>query len=138
MATAAASKAVALFRRGFGELKTSAARSLSAAAEADPTKPKRRKKKNLFDVALFLPNWGIGYKMAKNHWRDVYYKITKINLYKDGRHGKAWGIRYKAGLPSSDASVKISGVNKPGWRYLRDTNKKKPEDSLKAEQPISM
>ena len=27
-------------------------------------------------------NWGIGYKVAKSHWRDVSYEITKINLYK--------------------------------------------------------
>ncbi|KAM0953396.1 putative mitochondrial 28S ribosomal protein S34 [Dioscorea sansibarensis] len=71
------------------------------AVRADPEKSKRRKKKNLFEVAHFLPNWGLGYKLAKSHWRDVCYELTKINLYKDGRHGKAWGIRYKAGKPSS-------------------------------------
>lgn len=46
------------------------------------TKLRRKKKKNLFEVAQFLPNWGIGYKLAKSHWRDVSYQLTKINLYK--------------------------------------------------------
>lgn len=42
----------------------------------------RRKKKNLIEVAQFLPNWGIGYHMAKAHWNGISYEITKINLYK--------------------------------------------------------
>lgn len=49
---------------------------------SDPIKPKRRKKKNLIEVAQFLPNWGVGYHMAKAHWNGVSYEITKINLYK--------------------------------------------------------
>nr|CAB3480778.1 unnamed protein product [Digitaria exilis] len=74
-----------------------AAEGAAAAAEAVAKEAKKRKKKNLFDVVQFLPSWGVGYKVAKTTWRDVSYQITKINLYKDGRHGKAWGIRYKAG-----------------------------------------
>jgi len=78
------------FRRSlniFRALSTSpASSSSSSAAGADVADPKRakqrKKKKNLFEVAQFLPNWGIGYKMAKSHWRDVSYEITKINLYK--------------------------------------------------------
>lgn len=97
MATAAASRSIGLFQRAFGELKSSASRALNTASELEASKPKRRKKKNLFDVAHFLPNWGIGHKMCKSSWRDLSYEITKINLYKDGRHGKAWGIRCKAG-----------------------------------------
>uniref|UniRef100_A0A2N9GHH8 Uncharacterized protein n=1 Tax=Fagus sylvatica TaxID=28930 RepID=A0A2N9GHH8_FAGSY len=65
------------------------------ASSSASKKPKRKKKKNLFEVAQFLPNWGIGYHMAKTHWNGVSYQITKINLYKDGRHGKAWGIAHK-------------------------------------------
>uniref|UniRef100_F6GUV8 28S ribosomal protein S34, mitochondrial n=1 Tax=Vitis vinifera TaxID=29760 RepID=F6GUV8_VITVI len=74
------------------------ASSSSVASSPNPTaskKPKRRKKKNLFEVAQFLPNWGLGYHMAKTHWTGVSYEITKINLYKDGRHGKAWGLVHK-------------------------------------------
>ncbi|PKI66482.1 uncharacterized protein LOC116211136 [Punica granatum] len=99
-------------------------RSLSTAAASPASggaaskKPKRKKKKNLFEVAQFLPNWGIGYHMAKTHWTGVSYQITKINLYKDGRHGKAWGIVHKDGLPAAEAHKKISGVHKRCWRYI--------------------
>ncbi|CAL9144782.1 unnamed protein product [Musa hybrid cultivar] len=131
--------------RGVGFLLRSfdAIRSLGAAplppsgAEEAEKRPKRKKKKNLFDVAQFLPNWGIGYKMAKTHWRDVCYEITKINLYKDGRHGKAWGIRYKAGLPAADAPVKLSGVNKRGWKYILESKKKMEKSTPKIEDQIS-
>ncbi|KAG6494748.1 hypothetical protein ZIOFF_042509 [Zingiber officinale] len=104
--------------------------------EDEKLKPKKNKKKNLFDVAQFLPNWGIGYQMAKSKWRDLSYKITKINLYKDGRHGKVWGIRHKAGLPVSDTPVKMSGVNKRGWKYINES-KKKIEGAPKVEKQSS-
>ncbi|KAI0497907.1 hypothetical protein KFK09_021145 [Dendrobium nobile] len=134
-ATRAACRSIGLFQQAIGGLKASASRALNTVSEVEANKPKRRKKKNLFDVAHFLPNWGIGYKMCKSSWRDLSYEITKINLYKDGRHGKAWGVRYKAGLPVSDVPVKISGVNKGGWKYLKDS-KKKEENSPEAKQPI--
>ncbi|GAB2214769.1 hypothetical protein Droror1_Dr00019132 [Drosera rotundifolia] len=88
-----------------------------SSSSPNPTKTKKRKKKNLIEVANFLPNWGIGYHMAKTHWTNVSYQITKINLYKDGRHGKAWGVAFKDGVPA-DAPKKISGVHKRCWRYL--------------------
>ncbi|KAM7520250.1 hypothetical protein LguiB_019212 [Lonicera macranthoides] len=105
--------------------------SSSSTTPANPTvaaeaakKPKRKKKKNLFEVAQFLPNWGIGYHMAKTHWSGVSYQITKINLYKDGRHGKAWGIVHKEGLQAADAPKKISGVHKRCWKYIKNLNNK--------------
>ncbi|XP_008220053.1 PREDICTED: uncharacterized protein LOC103320190 [Prunus mume] len=109
-----------------------------AASAASPSssaskKPKRKKKKNLFEVAQFLPNWGLGYQMAKTHWVGVSYQITKINLYKDGRHGKAWGIVHKEGLPAADAPKKISGVHKRGWRYI--PNSKSPESVPSVTKP---
>ena len=58
----------------------------AAAAEGEAAKAKRAKKKNLFDVVQFLPDWGVGYKVAKTTWRDVSYQITKINLYKVNHH----------------------------------------------------
>ncbi|XP_061337901.1 uncharacterized protein LOC133284815 [Gastrolobium bilobum] len=97
---------------------SSSSSSSAAAVTQNPKKSKRRKKKNLFEVTQFLPNWGIGYHLAKTHWNEVSYEITKINLYKDGRHGKAWGIAHKNGLPAADAPKKISGVHKRCWRYL--------------------
>uniref|UniRef100_A0A2P2KMJ3 Uncharacterized protein n=1 Tax=Rhizophora mucronata TaxID=61149 RepID=A0A2P2KMJ3_RHIMU len=84
------------FQRSFSASPTPATAS-SDFTSAASKKPKRKKKKNLFEVAQFLPNWGIGFHMAKSHWTNVSYELTKINLYKDGRHGKAWGIAYKDG-----------------------------------------
>ncbi|PWA93777.1 28S ribosomal protein S34 [Artemisia annua] len=46
--------------------------------------------------------------MAKTHWSGVAYQITKINLYKDGKHGKAWGIVHKD-EPSSCERLNRSG-----------------------------
>ncbi|CAM8928993.1 hypothetical protein QQ045_023425 [Rhodiola kirilowii] len=94
-----------------------------APAASSSSKPKRKKKKNLFELAQFLPNWGIGYHMAKTHWTGVSYQITKINLYKDGRHGKAWGVAHKDGLPAAEAPKKISGVHKRCWRYIPNLSK---------------
>ncbi|WVZ04267.1 hypothetical protein V8G54_025073 [Vigna mungo] len=89
------------FSLNFLRASSSASSSTSAVSSAqNPKKSKRRKKKNLFEVAQFLPNWGIGYHMAKSHWNEVSYEITKLNLYKDGRHGKAWGIAHKNGQVS--------------------------------------
>ncbi|KAH8520285.1 hypothetical protein H0E87_001669 [Populus deltoides] len=104
-AVSAPNQTLSLFRLSFCNLlKTFSTSSSSSAAAENPknetSKPKRRKKKNLFEVAQFLPNWGIGYHMAKSHWANVSYEITKINLYKDGRHGKAWGIAHKDGQSS--------------------------------------
>lgn len=72
------------FFRNLSSASASASASPSSASQ-NPTasnKSKRRKKKNFFEVAQFLPNWGIGYHMAKAHWAEVSYEITKINLYK--------------------------------------------------------
>ncbi|KAL0407739.1 UNVERIFIED_CONTAM: hypothetical protein Sradi_1708300 [Sesamum radiatum] len=106
-------KTSALFRSSFSFLRNistttpiNSSAENAAAAGGEAKKPKRKKKKNLFEVAQFLPNWGIGYHMAKTHWTGVSYEITKINLYKDGRHGKAWGIAHKNGVPAADAPKK--------------------------------
>ncbi|KAH7672954.1 hypothetical protein IHE45_09G090000 [Dioscorea alata] len=119
-------------------LSTSTATTSHTVADSEnTTKLRRKKKKNLFEVAQFLPNWGIGYKLAKSHWRDVSYQLTKINLYKDGRHGKAWGIRYKAGLQVTNDPVKLSGVNKPGWRYIPESNEKNTTVCKVSEQSLT-
>ncbi|KAI3820007.1 hypothetical protein L1987_13863 [Smallanthus sonchifolius] len=98
--------------------------SLASASNPSTTVSKsKRKKKNLFKVAQFLPNWGIGYQMAKTHWSGVAYQITKINLYKDGKHGKAWGIVHKDGILAADAPKKISGVHKRCWKYIPNSKK---------------
>ncbi|KAJ0228938.1 28S ribosomal S34 protein [Hirschfeldia incana] len=120
---------VGAFRLSLNNLLRNFSTPAAAAAEnpsSDPIKSKRRKKKNLIEVAQFLPNWGIGYHMAKAHWNGVSYEITKINLYKDGRHGKAWGIVHKDGLPAAEAPKKISGVHKRCWKYIPNLSKTTP------------
>ncbi|KAK1379080.1 putative mitochondrial 28S ribosomal protein S34 [Heracleum sosnowskyi] len=114
---------------------SAAATTATTSNAAAATKPKRKKKKNLFEVAQFLPNWGIGYHLAKSHWNGVSYQITKLNLYKDGKHGKAWGIVHKEGLPPADAPKKISGVHKRCWKYIPNLPKteeatQKPETQV--------
>ncbi|BAT90989.1 hypothetical protein LR48_Vigan08g177400 [Vigna angularis] len=111
------------FMRALSTSSSTSSSSSSISSAQSPKKSKRRKKKNLFEVAQFLPNWGIGCHMAKSHWNEVSYEITKLNLYKDGRHGKAWGIAHKNGLPLADAPKKISGVHKRCWKYLSDVVK---------------
>ncbi|CAN6244344.1 unnamed protein product, partial [Urochloa humidicola] len=141
---AMAQRAMGLLRRSLGfapptaqrALSTSAAPAAEGAAAATEAVAKKRRKKNLFDVVQFLPGWGVGYKVAKTTWRDVSYQITKINLYKDGRHGKAWGIRYKAGVQAADTPIRISGVNKRGWKYIKESQKKL-QDAPKVEAPVS-
>uniref|UniRef100_A0A0E0G6L3 Uncharacterized protein n=1 Tax=Oryza nivara TaxID=4536 RepID=A0A0E0G6L3_ORYNI len=143
---AMAQRGLGLLRRSLGLGPLSTQRALSstspaasaeggAAAEAAKESKGRKKKKNLFDVVQFLPSWGVGYKVAKTTWRDVSYQITKINLYKDGRHGKAWGIRYKAGVQAAEAPTKISGVNKRGWKYIKESQKL--QDTPKVETPVT-
>src|SRR5574341_1263376 len=77
------------FIRSFSTSSPSTSSSNPNASPAS-SKKKRRKKKNLFEVVQFLPNWGVGYHVAKAHWDEISYQITKINLYKSGTHGKAW------------------------------------------------
>ncbi|KAJ8493010.1 hypothetical protein OPV22_014731 [Ensete ventricosum] len=96
----------------FDTIYVSAVPSPSSMNAEDP-----KKKKNLFGVAQFLPNWGIGYKMAKTHWRDVSYEISKVNLDKDGRHGKARGIWYKAGFTSCRCFCWVKKTPKADYFY---------------------
>ncbi|RWW15231.1 hypothetical protein GW17_00020944 [Ensete ventricosum] len=72
-----AGRAIGFLPLLFDTIYVSAVPSPSSMNAEDP-----KKKKNLFGVAQFLPNWGIGYKMAKTHWRDVSYEISKVNLDK--------------------------------------------------------
>ncbi|XP_038981324.1 uncharacterized protein LOC103724232 isoform X2 [Phoenix dactylifera] len=123
------------FRQSFvllRSLSTSVSPPAPSSSAAGESKPKRRKKKNLFDVIQFLPSWGLGYKVAKTHWQDVSYELTK-----DGRHGKAWGIRYKAGIRAADAPVKMSGVNKRGWKYIPESEKEKRNSSKVVKQSLA-
>jgi hypothetical protein len=60
-----------LLRRSLGLAPPTSQRALSASAapaaatEGEAAEAKRVKKKNLFDMVQFLPDWGVGYKVAK-------------------------------------------------------------------------
>ncbi|CAK9147447.1 unnamed protein product [Ilex paraguariensis] len=105
MATIVASRAASMekttsfFRLSFNFFRnfSSSTTTINTTTSAASVGTKNSKRKNLFEVVQFLPNWGIGYQMAKTHWIGVSYQITRINLYRDGRHGKAWGIVHKDG-----------------------------------------
>ncbi|GLJ40349.1 hypothetical protein SUGI_0829630 [Cryptomeria japonica] len=117
--------------RVFSVMRRSLCSAAADASEVAKVKTKR-KKKTLFEVTKFLPDWGIGYKFFKTHWDpNVYYELTRINLYKDGIHGKAWGIFHKNGMPKPKAPQKISGVNKRVWRYINDMRNKTAETKQK-------
>ncbi|CAM6007139.1 unnamed protein product [Sphagnum balticum] len=80
------------------------------------------KRKNLFDVVKVLPNWGVGSKVAKSHWRpETFYKVTEIKLYKDPGHGAAWGIYHEAGVEAGKLQ-KIGGANKRCWKHIEETS----------------
>ncbi|KVH94669.1 hypothetical protein Ccrd_003265 [Cynara cardunculus var. scolymus] len=118
-----------LIRRTLSTSSPASASTSTSASNPSTTLPKskRKKKKNLFEVAQFLPNWGIGYQMAKTHWSG------------DGKHGKAWGIVHKDGIPAADAPKKISGVHKRCWKYIPDSNKTKqitPESQPQTEPEV--
>ncbi|KAG6412494.1 hypothetical protein SASPL_125173 [Salvia splendens] len=124
-ATTSIGRASDLFRTSFAFLRglsTTTSPAADVASVDGAKKPKRKKKKNLFEVAQFLPNWGLGYHMAKTHWAEVSYEITKINLYKDGRHGKAWGIAHKnACILNSQSRPWRNLVPEGVCKFLSDT-----------------
>ncbi|KAH7421148.1 hypothetical protein KP509_13G042400 [Ceratopteris richardii] len=84
---------------------------------------KRKRKKTFMEVAQFLPNWGLGGRFKKSHWSlGDFYKVTKVKVYKSGRHGAAWGVFHKDAVPKTGEVQKIGGVNKRCWRYLPDAD----------------
>lgn len=70
------------FIRTFTSSSPSTSSSNPNASPSSSQTKRRKKKKNLFEVIQFLPNWGVGYHVAKSHWDEISYQITKINLYK--------------------------------------------------------
>ncbi|GBG70920.1 hypothetical protein CBR_g8222 [Chara braunii] len=84
----------------------------------------RTKKKNLFEVIRYLPNFGIGAEVHRSDWPPRrFYQVTNIRLNQDGRHGKAWGVLYNAGKIGRDGrEEEIRGSLKRGWRYVKHFN----------------
>ncbi|XBI88277.1 hypothetical protein VPH35_026266 [Triticum aestivum] len=134
-----------LLQRSLGLGLPTTARALStstttpaAAAEGEAAADARRnKKKNLFDVAQFLPDRGVGYRSPRppgatsptrsprsTSTRSPWPPSITISAEEEidlsyGRHGKAWGIRHKDGVQAAGIPIRISGVNKHGWKYIK-------------------
>eukprot|EP00897_Mesotaenium_endlicherianum_P004755 jgi/Mesen1/4307/ME000022S03599 len=80
----------------------------------------KRGQRTALDVLKPMPNWGVGAKLAKSHWHENnYYQVTEVQVYKDAKHGAAWGIRYENDAPVTGVAQKIGGANKKGWREVR-------------------
>lgn len=92
-------------------------------AIANRTKLKK-KRKTLFDVLHFLPNFGVGQHIRKKKWHGfASIQLTNVKIGPDGRHGKAYGIKYWNGVPLNERPKRIFGVHKYIWRYV-------PEEKL--------
>ncbi|CAG8451958.1 5275_t:CDS:2 [Funneliformis mosseae] len=80
-----------------------------------------RKHKNLFELINVFPNYGVGLKVAPNHWiqkgiRESYFEITKVNpRMKNINHGKAFGIKVWKGKVLNENEERIHGALKWGW-----------------------
>lgn len=84
-------------------------------------KKRKKRKKTFMEVAQFLPEWGQGCKFTKSHWPPGnFYEVTKVKVYKSGRHGAAWGIFHEDKAAKTGEPQKIGGVNKRCWRYIPD------------------
>ncbi|KAF7008260.1 hypothetical protein CFC21_023061 [Triticum aestivum] len=119
-------------------LSTSATTPAAAAEGEAAANARRNKKKNLFDVAQFLPDWGVGYRPprppgATSPTRSPRSTSTRYVLMQDGRHGKAWGIRHKDGVQAAGIPIRISRVNKRGWKYI-----KAPLEDIPGAEPPSV
>ncbi|KAJ0084483.1 hypothetical protein Patl1_31204 [Pistacia atlantica] len=141
MATSLATRAspnqsLSLLRLSFNFLhsfSTSASPASASTSAPASNKPKRRKKKNLFEVAQFLPNWGIG-MVSMEKLGELLIKMGIIaqstvwnSLGYGGRHQNIYGLLLLnwdegevlvCGLPIADGPKKISGVHKRCWRYI--------------------
>lgn len=95
----------------------------------------KKKRKNLFDVLNFLPNFGVGAFVRKRKWHGyANIQITKIKLGPDGRHGKAYGIKYWKGFPLNQVPKRILQVHKYIWRYVPEKRLKKYIEQRAKEQ----
>ncbi|KAF0498157.1 hypothetical protein F8M41_020592 [Gigaspora margarita] len=64
-----------------------------------PTVRDAQSPKNLYKLLNVYPNYGVGLKVAPDHWvnkgiTNSYYEITKVKLkMKDITHGRVFGIK---------------------------------------------
>ncbi|KAL9643121.1 hypothetical protein ABK040_003920 [Willaertia magna] len=100
-------------------------RSLKEAVEyvkaaVQTTVKQNNKGTNFFDLANKLPKNGVDICFKRKNWKfDCYYKVSKVELSPDGRHGQAWGVLYWNGKQKSEQPEKITGtLKKDLWKYV--------------------
>ncbi|KAL0488353.1 ribosomal protein mS34 [Acrasis kona] len=99
-------------------------------------KRKEAKKKNLYDILQVLPRFGEGYMFRRTKWTapDTYIILHKVNLARDGRHGKIFAIKYYCGQPVRDGRpFVLKSALKSGWRYIREETAKEREEFKQVE-----
>mmetsp|Transcript_2238 Transcript_2238/g.7976 ORF Transcript_2238/g.7976 Transcript_2238/m.7976 type:complete len:141 (+) Transcript_2238:139-561(+) len=85
----------------------------------------RKGKKNFFDVAFGMREFGVGYRFIRNIWwnkPETYWTLTRIQPCIKGdesqlRRGKAYGVLTFRG-ETDGQERRIRGVLKRGWRYV--------------------
>ncbi|RHZ47137.1 hypothetical protein Glove_590g13 [Diversispora epigaea] len=88
-----------------------------------PTIVSAKKPKQLFEILNVYPDYGVGLKVAPNHWIDkgiteCYYEVTNVKLkMKDITHGKAFGIKvWKGKILNEGKPERIRGTYKWSWK----------------------
>jgi small subunit ribosomal protein S34 len=106
-----------------------ACRSRWCSGAAAPEVPPKEPKRNLFEVASELPNYGMGAKLYRSSWAakgyepsDYHWTVTKVVLKDKGvdkqlKRGDAWGVlRWKGVL--EDKVRRIRTPLKKEWCHL--------------------
>ncbi|KAF0498156.1 hypothetical protein F8M41_020592 [Gigaspora margarita] len=88
-----------------------------------PTVRDAQSPKNLYKLLNVYPNYGVGLKVAPDHWvnkgiTNSYYEITKVKLkMKDITHGRVFGIKVWDGKVLNEGKPKkIGGGYK--WKWM--------------------
>ncbi|KAI9294415.1 hypothetical protein K502DRAFT_342459 [Neoconidiobolus thromboides FSU 785] len=101
-----------------------------------------RRDKNLFELLSVQPNNGVGLRVAAKEWLNkgkdnLYYTITKSQIKKDLKHGKAWGELYVNGklVPNKRIrhGLKLNWLLHPGPQPALEANKVSKETESKME-----
>ena len=118
-----ASQSFAALRRYASIQATPGAATAEASGAEAATKPKRYKRKNLAEVAAYLPENGLGAKFTRLMWirngyENSYWTITRI------KENPAGLLRYYGRLTWRGVETgRVRRVNtqcKRGWRFIRE------------------
>lgn len=110
-------------REPLRRLTASAAAAESAAAEAEPAKKPRYKRKNLAEVAAYLPENGLGGKFTRllwirNGYEQSHWTITRIKLNPRGEPRFYGRLTWKG--VDATYNRRVNSQCNRGWRFIRD------------------